>query len=206
MTENRNFYIYVHLRKTDDTVFYVGKGTRYRLTDKGGRNQHWHNTVNKHGFIAIKVMFGLTCSEANEQERELIKKFRDQGVKLCNKTDGGEGALGLKHSEETKRKLSILKTGIKYSAEATAKKVAVLIGRKPSALSIQKLIERNKTMVRSEEAKKRYSESRKGKSNGPHSEETKRKMSEAKKLGWAAKKAMLAALELAKTEGVKNVG
>lgn len=187
---NNNFYVYVHMRKTDDSVFYVGKGCRYRSTSKESRNPHWHNIVNKHGFIAEIVETGLTCEEACAAEIKLIKNLKDQGIKLCNRTDGGEGAQGFKHSQETKETIRILKTGVKYSKEANEKKRQVLIGRKVSDLSIAKLIERNKTMVLSEETKKRLSEIRKGKNTGPRSEETKRKMSEGKKRGWAAKKQM----------------
>lgn len=203
MTENR-FYVYVHMRKTDDSVFYVGKGCRYRSTSKEGRNPHWHNIANKHGFIAEIVETGLTCEAACAAEIKLIQDLKDQGIKLCNKTNGGEGALGFKHSEETKEKIRLLKTGVKYSEEANQKKRKALIGRKVSNLSIAKLIERNKAMVLSEETKKHLSEIRKGKNTGPRSEETKRKMSEGKKLGWAAKKQMQKALTEIQKKEVQN--
>lgn len=182
------------MRKTDDSIFYVGKGCRYRSTSKDGRNPHWHNIVKKHGFIVEIVETGLTCEESCAAEIKLIKDLKDQGIKLCNRTDGGEGALGFKHSEEAKEKLRKLKTGVKYSDEANAKKRQALIGRKVSDLSIAKLVERNKTMVLSEETKKHLSEIRKGKNTGPRSEETKRRMTEGKIRGWAAKKQMQKAL------------
>ena len=40
---------------------------------------------------------------------------------LCNQTLGGEGAFGLKHSDETKRKLSEANKGRIISAETKAK-------------------------------------------------------------------------------------
>ena len=186
--EERNFYLYIHLRLTDDSIFYVGKGCRYRSTSKDGRNPHWHNIVNKHGFIAQIVQRDMTCDEANEAEIQLIYKLRNQGVKLCNRTDGGEGAKGFKHSEEAKAKMRELRLGKKDSEETRLKKIRGLTGRKVSQKSIETLIERNKTMILSEESKKHLSDIRKGKNTGPRSEETKRRMSEGKKRGWAAKK------------------
>jgi hypothetical protein len=189
-----NFYVYIHMRKTDDSIFYVGKGTRYRSTSKEGRNPHWHNIVAKNGFNAEIVERDLTCEEVCAAEINLIKDLRDQGIKLCNRTDGGEGSTGFRHSEESKQKIAKLKTGVKYSSEANEKKRQALIGRPVSQKSIDVLIARNKTMILSEETKKRLSEIRKGKNTGPRSEETKRKMSEAKRAGWAAKKLMQATL------------
>ena len=41
--ENREFYVYVHIRKDNNTVFYVGKGTKNRAhnLDRG----NFHNSV-----------------------------------------------------------------------------------------------------------------------------------------------------------------
>lgn len=48
--EDNRFYIYCHRKKTDGKYFYVGKGCKYKYSDTNGRNQYWHNIVNKHGW------------------------------------------------------------------------------------------------------------------------------------------------------------
>lgn len=44
-----------------------------------------------------------TCLEL---EIFYIKKYKDEGYRLVNATDGGDGCIGYKHTEETKKKLS----------------------------------------------------------------------------------------------------
>jgi hypothetical protein len=46
-------YIYKHIRKDTNEVFYIGIAKQsYRLYSKFGRNKHWNNIVNKVGFDA----------------------------------------------------------------------------------------------------------------------------------------------------------
>ena len=71
--------------------------------------------MRKHGIenfsIRCLVIVG-TKQEMDYYERGLIKSFglrnREKGY---NCTDGGEGGLGLRHTEETKRKMSIAALG-----------------------------------------------------------------------------------------------
>jgi len=99
-----NFFVYLHRRKTNGKVFYVGKGTRYRHKATWGRNPHWWNIVNKHGYTIEIVESGMQEWWALELERELILKYKDQD--LANLTDGGEGMSGYVYSKKT---LSLLK-------------------------------------------------------------------------------------------------
>lgn len=101
------FFVYLHRRATDNRVFYVGKGCRYRHKSKWNRSQHWHNIVNKHGYTIEIVQNGLTEKEAFTLEIELIAKYKEHG--LCNRTAGGEGASGVIVSEETKAKFRVLR-------------------------------------------------------------------------------------------------
>lgn len=144
---DKQFYVYVHMKATDDSVFYVGKGCKYRATTKQGRNEYWQRIVSKHGFIAEIVKDGLSFEEANAYEIELIKQLRDQGCVLCNMTDGGEGCLGVKKTAEQKAAISAKNKG-KKRADATKEKMQ---GNKNAAGAI-----------RSDETKAKMSASKKG--------------------------------------------
>lgn len=103
MKNDRRFYVYVHRRKTDGRIFYVGKGSGNRATLKGGRNSYWQKIVAKHGFVSEMYRSGLTESCAHSIEKMLIAANRSA---LVNVTDGGEGASGLVHTAISKNKMS----------------------------------------------------------------------------------------------------
>jgi len=99
-----DFYVYLHRRATDGRVFYVGKGIARRAWTKDNRNKHWHHISKKHGYTVEIVQYGMQEWWAFELERELICSYgRDV---LCNLTDGGEGATGVKFTDEQKNKIS----------------------------------------------------------------------------------------------------
>ena len=97
-----------------DECFYVGKGHGNRAYDmRRGRNRHHKAIVTKMHRIGSSVEVrivadGLIEDEAFQIERERIKFWRDAGVDLANLTDGGEGTVGFKMSDETKAKLSAI--------------------------------------------------------------------------------------------------
>lgn len=109
MSEEKPFYVYVHRRATDGRVFYVGKGSARRLHHKG-RNPHWHNIVNKHGFTAHIVMRFENETCAFSFERALIDFYGKSN--LCNLSDGGEGgSTGSVRTKEQREKYSRSKMG-----------------------------------------------------------------------------------------------
>lgn len=173
---DKQFYVYVHMRASDDSVFYVGKGCKYRSTSKNGRSEYWHRIVDKHGLIVAIVKDQMTFEEANSYEIYLIAKLRSEGCKLCNLTDGGEGRTGYVLKEETKLAISKANKGRKRTEEAKQK----MRGNK-NALGAK----------RSEETRAKMSASKKGKNNivgRPVSEETRKKLSEARKKAWIQKR------------------
>jgi hypothetical protein len=91
-------YTYAHYRESDNRVFYIGKGVKRRAwaCTKGSRGQHWLRAKEKHGFRVEILARWATKDEAFEHEKFLISTFRDMGHPLVNKTNGGEGSLGLK--------------------------------------------------------------------------------------------------------------
>ena len=87
------FYVYEHIRKDNNAVFYVGKGKDYRANSQKDRNQHWHNVVNKCGGFKVNYL----AKDADEElvylcEQERINQLTLLGAKLVNMTVGGEGA------------------------------------------------------------------------------------------------------------------
>lgn len=105
MKSEKRFYVYVHRRKTDGSIFYVGKGTGTRIHSNSSRNRHWHNVNNKHGRTSEIIRSFLTCDEACQLEKEIISEI---GIdNLCNKSIGGDsGASGTKHTEEWKKNMA----------------------------------------------------------------------------------------------------
>jgi len=98
------FYTYAHY-KPQGGLFYIGKGKRRRAFAMDTRNSHWQNVVNKYGKPHVELLAGWdTEEEALDHERLLIACFKDMGMELTNKTDGGEGTSGYKHTEEAKLK------------------------------------------------------------------------------------------------------
>lgn len=116
MDQAATYYVYEHWRLDRDECFYVGKGKGNRAYKMKDRNRH-HKAimakVSREGFaVEVKIVAsGLSEQEALNIEIERIKFWRSTGADLANITNGGEGVSGLKHSEETKRKLSEINKG-----------------------------------------------------------------------------------------------
>lgn len=104
------YYVYLHKRADNGSVFYVGKGSGNRAYESKYRNTHWQRVVAKYGFTVEIYRSGMAETESLELEKQLIQKYgRDN---LTNMTDGGEGAtnpsleLRQKHSEAMKRNMA----------------------------------------------------------------------------------------------------
>lgn len=99
--------LYVHRKKTDNSVFYVGIGNKYRPKAKD-RNNLWKKISDKYGYKVEVIMTGLSLEKAVLLEKELIsyygRKNNNTGV-LANLTDGGEGQVGRVVSEKTRTKI-----------------------------------------------------------------------------------------------------
>lgn len=108
------FYVYLHLRLDDGSVFYVGKGQRNRAWSEKSRNGWWRNVAEKHGYSVWVLEYFETDREALERESGLIAEYRKAGMSLVNLTTGGEY---FKLSEESCRKISIAKLGKPKSIE-----------------------------------------------------------------------------------------
>ena len=202
--EDREFYVYKHVRLDNNTCFYVGKGKGNRK-DMPTRNNHHDNISNRYGHKAVIIKDNLTEEEAFNLEREIIEDYvftfgygididgfnneEDEIGHLTNCTWGGEGTSGLNpwnkgkkgllcHSEETKLKMSESHKGIKLSEETKQKISESEKGKKISEETKRKMSESLKGKQLSEEHKQKISEANKGRE---FSEEHKQKVSESLK-------------------------
>jgi hypothetical protein len=98
--------VYQHRRKDTNEVFYIGVGTiKYRSISLAGRNKDWQNIYNTIG-IEVDVLFeGISKKNAYNVEKGLIESYGRMDLQtgnLVNRTMGGGGTKGYKHSTETK--------------------------------------------------------------------------------------------------------
>lgn len=203
-TDENDCYVYRHL-KPNGEVFYIGIGSgdnSYRRAKaKTGRNENWHSIVKEFGYEIQILTTGLSRREAEEIEILLIGYYKREDCcdgLLCNLTDGGKGNTGLKHSEETKRKMSEDRKGQRMGEDSPCygktlskehrKKLSISNkGRTWSEGQREKFIKTRTGCSVSEEAKKKtsdglkkYYETHDGFSKGkPMAEETKKKLSDA---------------------------
>lgn len=100
--------VYLHKRKVDDLVFYVGVGSKNkRAYDKSRRGKFWKDYTSKHEYLVEIIHRDIPLSEAFEIEKSLIALYgrRDLGKgPLVNQTDGGDGMKNL--SPESRLKLA----------------------------------------------------------------------------------------------------
>lgn len=130
--------VYRHRRLDNNEVFYIGIGKEEkRAYVKVNRNNWWHKVINKTPYQVEIIAKDLSYDDAKELEMFLISEYgrRDLNLgTLVNLTDGGDGSLGKKDSEETKLKKSISLKGKNlgkiHSIEAKEKMKLKGLGRK----------------------------------------------------------------------------
>ena len=116
-------YVYRHIRLDTNTPFYIGIGndTNYsRANFKHSRGSHWNNVVAKTNYEVEIMLDDLTFDYAKIKEIEFIEMYgrKDCGKgPLVNKTDGGDGCLGLIHTAEAREKMGAPNRGKKLSPE-----------------------------------------------------------------------------------------
>lgn len=149
----------------------------YDLLKNRHRSFKLQNHFNKYGKPDLAFSILTTC-----EKDELIQKeqfFIDSINPWFNIAKvAGNPMLGRHQSEETKNKLSKLKTGVRMSVEAIEKSRQARLGIKQSPETIAKRVAKNTGKKRTEETKKKMSVWQKGK---PKPEEARRNMSIAQK-------------------------
>lgn len=142
---SNNWYVYEHIRLDKNIVFYVGIGNKNEFGRAYEfnflkRSVFWKRIYQKTEIRVEIVKTGLNKFEASNLEKELIKKYGRYDLNegyLVNLTDGGDGILNCRRSDETRKKLSIKKMGSnnpqwgkKQSIETKRKRSEALSGQK----------------------------------------------------------------------------
>ena len=153
--------------------FYIGIGLNTkRAYSKTHRNAHWNSIVSKTDY-EVEILFdGIDYEYTKIKEKEFIalyKRKQDGGL-LCNLTLGGDGVLGIIHTDEAKKKMGAPNKG-KTISEWHKKRISEFWKGRPTP----------------KETKRKISESQLGEKNSRYgtkaSEKTKNKMSNSAKKG-----------------------
>ncbi len=140
---NMKTYIYVLKNPINLEIRYVGKTTclkrrfRSHICAKAKKNSYlssWIGALRIKGLLPLmEVIDTVYGNDWKQKESDYIALHRNQGCKLVNLTDGGEGCDGYKHSDETKIKMSLIKKQI------IPKFIPTMAGRKHTADSKKKI-------------------------------------------------------------------
>ena len=193
-------FVYRHIRLDNGNPFYIGIGkSESRAYSTKGRSKFWQRIVDKFGYEVEILFHDLDYEQAKLKEQEFISLYGRTNTcngLLCNLTDGGEGSLGYKPTEEALLKISNASKGrIKSSeqiekwkknmdfskSDETKEKIRQSLLNKPH--TEERKANQSKAHLGkklSDETKLKLSNYWKGKKKQPVSEETKKKMSEAR--------------------------
>ena len=168
------YYVYAYLRK-DGTPYYIGKGSGDRAWAK-----HRYIGVPENKSQIVILENNLTEIGALALERRMISWYgrKDIGTGILrNMTEGGDGVLGHKHSEETKRKIAESRRGNPTN-----------LGRKMCDEHKEKIRKANTGKVMPVEVGQKISAVKKGKPGKPRSAATRAKMVATQKARWEVRR------------------
>lgn len=73
---SNKFCVYLHRKKSDNSIFYVGQGTESRPNNSSNRSQSWKNTVKESGGYTVEIVDkALSKAQALELEDFLIEQI-----------------------------------------------------------------------------------------------------------------------------------
>lgn len=110
------YYLYQHIRKDKNEIFYIGIGTKnndltkpkeiqYRRAFEKvkSRNPYWKNIINITEY-EVEIVYETNSREKIENEE--IKRIALHKETLCNLTEGGKGIKSYSHTSITKQRIS----------------------------------------------------------------------------------------------------
>jgi len=186
-----NTKIYV-LTEPNGEIRYVGKtsmsllkrlGAHLSKARKYARNGHlgdWLRSILSTGHLPVISLIGEVEGNGNKEEIAWIAYGKNEGWRLVNTTEGGEGSTGYRHTEEARKRIGIFHRGNTYARGHSAWNK----GRKCSKEECLKMSNARKGSHHSDEANKKQSERMKG---HKVSAETRAKLSVATKRQIATK-------------------
>jgi len=157
--------VYEHIRLDTNEVFYIGWGKTEKRAYEWGRNKHWERVVKKAGYRVNIFAVGLSEEDAKEIEiAEIARVGRSDLNKgpLVNKTNGGDGTINM--NIDSINSMRQKKMGVKMQDSIK-----------------HKISESNKNKKRSDESRRRYSESKLGDKNPAKRSDVKAKISNSLK-------------------------
>lgn len=175
------YYVYRYIRLDTSVPFYVGMGTGRRFQQLSARNRIFKRIIKKIPFKVELIKNNLTKEQSYAEETRLIGLYWKYGYCEANILLGGNGGPnGYKHSEETRKKMSVCQKGRRHSIETRKKISDGNKGKKISEEHRLKIREKNlgkKHPPRSPEQRLAISQRKLGQK---HTAESKAKMSQIK--------------------------
>ena len=97
--------VYLHRNQRNGDIFYVGQGAnRGRAYEEYNRVPEWNKIVDKDYFDVEIVAHEISKDDANELEEFLIEVIGIENI--TNRTLGGDGTKGYRHTKATKKKIA----------------------------------------------------------------------------------------------------
>lgn len=185
LLEDRRHYTYAHARATTGEIFYIGKGSGRRANDITRSRSAWYKSVVANHGVEVRILRQhMTASEAYAHEIKLIADAIDSGVNLVNMKDGGLGGSGFRHTEESRKKISSAQRSVKRTDSWKKNISKSLSGKVREGKTLENIISANKRRAGvklSAERCAQMSALLKGIKRRPLSDETKAKISAARK-------------------------
>jgi len=185
--KDSKFVIY-KITHIDSGKSYIGMTMDYlrrmknHFNDNNPNCRYLHRAIKKYNKVAFQHKILYRCNSWEtlcQKEKEYIRLFKTKSPKGYNLTDGGEGIYGLKHSDESKKKMSESSKGRIVSLETRRKLSEINKGHIVSNAARKKISNSHKGRTFSKETLKKMSDAGKTKI---FSDETRKKISESQKI------------------------
>jgi group I intron endonuclease len=102
-----NDKIYIGQHSGDNLNSYLNR--KFSYSSRSRENSHLYNAVNKHGkdsFTIRSLVCPIDKQQMDELEKFFIRTLNSNNKEIgYNSTEGGEGSLGYRHTEEAKKKI-----------------------------------------------------------------------------------------------------